>query len=139
MPGYDVTDLKWTRRSYSAWPAYGQSKLCNVLYAKGLAKRLEGTPVSAFALHPGVIRTNLQRHMGGCLRAMVAAFGFACKSVPQGAATTVWAATAPELEGHSGAYLADCRIDKPNKLADKPEEAEKLWAATEELVRSVGF
>jgi NAD(P)-dependent dehydrogenase (short-subunit alcohol dehydrogenase family) len=60
MGGVVVADLHYQHgRQYSGWQAYGQSKLANILFAKGLAERLKGTPVTAVAVHPGVIHTNL--------------------------------------------------------------------------------
>ena len=61
-----MDDLNWETRKYGSWSSYGQSKICNILFAKELSRRMaaEGAPVAAFSLHPGVIRTNLSRHMG---------------------------------------------------------------------------
>jgi len=140
MGGFDLTDLNWTRRGYSSWGAYGASKLANILFVKGLAARLAGSQVSAYSLHPGVISTNLQRHMSGCLRSTFnGLFGVFMKSVPQGAATSVWAAVAPELEGASGAYLSDCAVAKPIAKAEDAKAAEGLWAATEAMIAAAGF
>mmetsp|Transcript_97664 Transcript_97664/g.279321 ORF Transcript_97664/g.279321 Transcript_97664/m.279321 type:complete len:298 (+) Transcript_97664:83-976(+) len=62
-PGHiDLEDPNWEKRTYSGWPAYSQSKLANLLFAKELAKRLEGTGVTSYSLHPGFVRSNLMRH-----------------------------------------------------------------------------
>ena len=120
-------DPKYTSRKYVPFDAYGDSKLANILFSKALARRL---PASALAvsLHPGVIPTNLTRSMGfqGTIFRIVG--GLFMKSVPQGAATTVYGATAPELEGHTGVYLSDCAEMKPT--ADALDEAlsEQVWA-----------
>jgi NAD(P)-dependent dehydrogenase (short-subunit alcohol dehydrogenase family) len=139
-------DVHFERRPYDKWQAYGQSKTANVLFAVGLERRLAGRGVHANALHPGGIITELGRH----LQAEDLEFlqkrntGLKFKSVEAGAATTVFAATAPELEGRGGLYLEDCHIaainDAPNALdgvkpyAVDPQNAERLWDVSEKLV-----
>jgi NAD(P)-dependent dehydrogenase (short-subunit alcohol dehydrogenase family) len=123
-------------RSYSPWSAYGQSKLANLLFAKELARRLAGTRRTANAVHPGVIRTNLGRHMPGFMRFALALGGpLVLKTVPQGAATQVWAAVHPGAQGLSGAYLADCNVAQARPDADDPALARRLWDVTEEIVK----
>ncbi|KAL4425139.1 hypothetical protein ABPG77_008244 [Micractinium sp. CCAP 211/92] len=136
MGRMDLEDLNFERRKYSAWGSYGQSKLANVLFASELARRLrdEGSAVTAFSLHPGVIKTNLSRHMGfsaAVLNVLGAPF---MKTVEQGAATSVFAATAPELEGKGGAYLADCQVATPNKAGQDASLAAAFWDKSEELL-----
>jgi NAD(P)-dependent dehydrogenase (short-subunit alcohol dehydrogenase family) len=120
---------------YTPFGAYGDSKLANVLFVKGLAKRLP-KGVEAFSLHPGVINTNLSRSMGfsGTLFRFFGALFM--KSIAQGAATSVWAATAPELTGKSGAYLSDCHVVEPSAEANDPALAEQVWALTERAARA---
>jgi NAD(P)-dependent dehydrogenase (short-subunit alcohol dehydrogenase family) len=121
------------RRSYTPFDAYGDSKLANVLFTKQLAKILPPA-VHAFALHPGVIATNLTRSMGvagSIFRAVGKVF---TKTVPQGAATSIYAATAPELEGQSGAYLADCAVVSASRAGRDEVLAAKVWTLSESLV-----
>ncbi|GAB4821955.1 hypothetical protein N2152v2_009001 [Parachlorella kessleri] len=140
--GLDLEDLNWEKRRYNTWLAYGASKLANILFAKELASRMqeEGSPVRCYSLHPGMINTGLSRHMWGgfAWRALAGWMtwipGF--KTVEQGAATTVYAATAPELETQSGAYLSDCRVVAPSKAAQDADLAKRLWAKTEELIQA---
>jgi NAD(P)-dependent dehydrogenase (short-subunit alcohol dehydrogenase family) len=122
---------------YSPVAAYGQSKLANILFATGLARRLAGTAVTANALHPGVISTNLGRHLSPLLGGMLRALSFTpmLKSVPQGAATTCYVATAPALSKVSGTYFADCNPKVPSPRARDAELAARLWAVSEELVK----
>lgn len=143
VKGWDLEDPHWKTRKYDAFLAYGMSKMANVLMAKELATRLKDTQVRAYAVHPGVIATNLARTSPGWVKAFVAVADFlrmfgvpGSKSVEQGAATSVWAATAPELEQHSGAYLSDCQVAKPNPIAEDPEAAAKLWKLSEELANN---
>ncbi len=119
-------------RDYAPWKMYGQSKLANILCAKQLAKRLEGTGQTANAVHPGVIRTNLVRHIENpdeMLSSMT------LKTIPQGAATQVLVATHPELSDVTGKYFADCQVKETlHDQAENAELAEELWAKSEQLV-----
>ena len=138
--------IQFERRPYDKWLAYGQAKTANVLFAVGLDGRLGIRGVHANALHPGGILTELGRH----LQTEDFEFlqkrnrGMKYKSVEAGAATSVLAATAPELEGRGGLYLEDCQIaavnDEPGALwgvksyALDPQNAERLWEVSEKLV-----
>lgn len=125
-------------RDYAPWKAYGQSKLANLLFAKELARRFAGTKKTANAVHPGVIRTNLWRHLSPVVNSLFAlATPLFLKSVEQGAATSCYVATHPDAAAISGCYFADCNVAKPRADADDPELAAKLWAATEQLLARV--
>jgi len=120
---------------YRDWTAYGQSKLANLLFARGLAKRLAGTGKTANAVHPGVIPTNLSRHMSPVARTLQPiAVALAMKTVPQGAATQCWAAAHPAAGAINGAYLADCNIAESSAHGRDLAMAERLWTVTEEIV-----
>lgn len=124
---------------YSPWGHYGQSKLANLLFAKELARRLAGTRKTANAVHPGVIRTNLGRHMNPLANLVFGLAGpLVLKTVPQGAATQAWAAVHPALAGTTGAYLADCNVATPRADADDPDLARRLWEASEALAARLG-
>lgn len=122
---------------YRGWTFYGQSKLANLLTAVELTKILEGTNATANAVHPGVINTNLGRHMdnGGlrsvAMNGVVSLFG---KNTPQGAATQCYVATDPSLEGVSGRYFADCNIAKSTRFGRDEKLAAKLWQESEEIL-----
>jgi NAD(P)-dependent dehydrogenase (short-subunit alcohol dehydrogenase family) len=152
-------DPNYASRDYEKWTGYGQSKTANIQFTVGLEHRLADKGIHAYAVHPGGIQTNLGRHMteedikwmmdrirknaeqAGASASEAAAPGF--KTIPQGAATTCWAATADELEGAGGVYCEDCHVanednDNPTggvrSYAINPDNAEKLWALSEELV-----
>jgi len=139
-------DIQFEHRPYDKWLAYGQAKTANVLFAVGLERRLGARGVHANALHPGGIMTELSRHLQPedmqFLQARTRGMKF--KSVEAGAATSVFAATAPELEGRGGLYLEDCHVaavnDAPDALdgvksyALDPQSAERLWEVSEKLV-----
>ncbi len=132
--GIDFDNLDG-QKGYSAWSAYGVSKLANLLFAKQLAKRFEGTTRTANAVHPGVIRTNLARHMNLFMRGAFAAIGpVFLKTIPQGAATQCFVATHPSLTTISGLYFADCRPKKPAPFAEDADAAKRLWDHSEAIV-----
>jgi NAD(P)-dependent dehydrogenase (short-subunit alcohol dehydrogenase family) len=116
MGGFDIDDLNFGRRDYNHWTAYSQSKMANVLHAVGLAERLNGTNVTAYSLHPGVIRTEVFRSVTTQEEEQITSWtgdnGSPLKSLAQGAATQVWGATSTELNGITGVYLEDCQIAK---------------------------
>ena len=123
-------------KGYSAWRAYGQSKLANVLFAKSLARKFseDDTNRIAHAIHPGVINTELGRHMNGVMQAIMSMGKFFYKSTPQGAATQVYAAVHPDAAARNGKYYTDCNIAQPSKNACDPELADALWEKTEAIV-----
>jgi WW domain-containing oxidoreductase len=117
------------KSSFSTWPAYGQSKLANILHANELTKRFkeEGVEITANSLHPGVIATNLLRFhsiVNGLFSTVAKLF---LKSIPQGAATTCYVALHPQVKGVSGEYFSDNNLAKPSSLAKDEELAKKLW------------
>ncbi len=115
---------------------YGHSKLANGLFSRELARRMEGTLATANCLHPGIVVTNIARNLPGWQDAI---FRFAgslfLKSVEEGAATTCYLATDPELNGVSGCYFSDCNPVTPSATMRDDAMAEKLWAVSEELTR----
>jgi WW domain-containing oxidoreductase len=123
-------------RSYRSWEAYGRSKLANVLFAKQLARRFAGSARTANAIHPGVIRTELQRHMPGLASAAMSAIApIALKTVEQGAATQVYVATHPELASTSGQFFVDCNVAQARPDTDDVQLAEQLWQVSERIAR----
>jgi NAD(P)-dependent dehydrogenase (short-subunit alcohol dehydrogenase family) len=149
MSGVDFDDVHFERREYDKWVAYGQSKTANTLFASELDRRLRGSGVTANALHPGVIMTELARNMTevdmkDLLSRREAGATLEWKTVPAGAATSVWAASAPELEGRGGLYFEDCAVARPAgegkpgtgyaTHAFDAEAAQKLWEFSEKSV-----
>ncbi|MYW01738.1 SDR family NAD(P)-dependent oxidoreductase [Streptomyces sp. SID3343] len=125
---------------YHPWKAYGASKTANILFTVELDRRLRAHGVRAYAVHPGMIATNLGRYMtrdaGRDLHKKVTAAHMpAFKSIPAGAATQVWAATAPELADVGGVYLADCAISAEHApWALDEADAARLWTLSEQWV-----
>lgn len=146
--GVNFDDIHYRSRAYDKWESYGQAKTANSLFAVGFHARFADLGVTANAVMPGGIMTPLQRHLP---REEMIAFGWIdaegnvnprFKSTEQGAATSVWAAVAPELEGVGGLYLEHCNQSEPwhegNPFegvmphALDPEGAERLWTVSEE-------
>jgi WW domain-containing oxidoreductase len=121
-------------RDYEGLKFYGQSKLANILFAKELARRY-GDRLTANALHPGIILTNLGRHMKGVLM-MVMSLRLVTefKSVEQGAATTCYLAANPGADGVSGRYYDDSNDAETLPHANDEAMAMKLWDVSEQLV-----
>lgn len=148
MSGVDFDDIGFRQRDYNKWVSYGQSKTANILFAVGLDQRLRDRGIRAYAVHPGVIETELGRHMGEEDRAALQKRaddmgGFYMKSVPAGAATSVFAATAPELESQGGVYLEDCHVaavsddsatEGVRSYAVDSAAADRLWTLSEDMV-----
>ena len=136
-PGGVVLDDLGCERGYRPWVAYGQSKIANILFARELARRFAGSRRTANAVHPGVIATNLGRHMPAPVRVGLAiAKPLFLKSAAQGAATQVYVAIHPDVT-QSGEYFADCNVATARADAGDPELARRLWEATEAIVARV--
>jgi NAD(P)-dependent dehydrogenase (short-subunit alcohol dehydrogenase family) len=151
----DLDDPNFERTAYDPWAGYGRSKTANVLFAVEFDRRHRGRGVRATAVHPGGIRTELGRHMTDAemdglvasINASHAAAGlppFAFKSIPQGAATSVWAAAVADADAVGGRYCEDCHVAELQEgegirggvrpYALDGAKAAALWAMSEELV-----
>ncbi|TDG12929.1 SDR family NAD(P)-dependent oxidoreductase [Seongchinamella unica] len=143
----DLDDPNYQRREYEKWSAYGQSKTANALFTVALDKRLRDQGVRSLAVHPGMIMTELSRHMEPAdMEAILRGRDIAdivFKTVEQGSATSVWAATSAELEGKGGLYLEDCHIAGAatpgsdagvEDYALDPDLADQLWQMSESMV-----
>ncbi len=126
-------------RDYADRRAYGHSKLANVLFALALGELLKGTRITANALHPGVINTEIDRNLNRFMQAgfaVMTALGGG-KTVEQGAATSCYVATSPLLGATSGKYFEDCNavtIVNRGHLHDEAM-ADRLWRVSEDLTR----
>ena len=114
--------------------AYGRSKLANILFTRHLARRLAGTGVTANALHPGVVRTQIaQRNLFAKVIGQLIMWAIAVPA-SKGAQTSVYLATSPEVEGKSGGYYQDQRPTTPTAAALDEAAAERLWQVSGRLV-----
>jgi NAD(P)-dependent dehydrogenase (short-subunit alcohol dehydrogenase family) len=129
----DFDDLQATRK-YAAMGAYGRSKLANILFTRALAKRLEGTTVTATCLHPGFVRTSIGRDMGAIPRGIFRLISQFVRSPQKGAQTLVYLASSAQVQGASGGYYFDCKLTQPAPAGQDDKAAEQLWQVSEKLV-----
>ncbi len=118
------------------WRGYGRSKLGNLLFTSELARRLQGSGVTANALHPGAVSTRLGTQNGRWAAALTAPLGLFFRSPEKGAETSLHLAGSAGVEGRSGLYFADCKEKAPSRLARDPEVAARLWDTS---ARQVGL
>jgi NAD(P)-dependent dehydrogenase (short-subunit alcohol dehydrogenase family) len=156
LGGVDFNDPNFEHREYDKWKAYAQSKTANVLFALELDKLGKSQGVRAFSVHPGLILTDLSRHLTEEERGpkpildehgkpvVTDQKADQMKSVEQGAATSVWCATSAQLDGKGGVYCEDADISEAvaadsasstgvRPWAIDPESAEQLWQLSEKL------
>ncbi|WP_127559701.1 SDR family NAD(P)-dependent oxidoreductase [Saccharospirillum alexandrii] len=135
--GIDFDNLSGDK-GYQPLMAYGQSKMANLLFAKELQRRFTGTDRTAYAVHPGVVDTNLSRNLGPALRRVLAVVApLFLKTVGEGAATEVFAAVNPKALSLAGHYLADSNVKNSRADADNKTLAAKLWEESELIVKSI--
>jgi len=150
----DLDDPNFERTPYSEFVAYGRSKTANILFAVEFDRRHKGAGIRATAVHPGAIHTELGRYMTPeVIRGLMAAIEsskaagapeFKYKTVPQGAATSVWAGFVAPADRVGGRYCEDCHVAEPadgggllggvQAYAVDPENAKALWAKSEAMV-----
>ena len=151
----DLDDPNFERTPYDPWAAYGRSKTANILFAVEFDRRHKGNGIRATAVHPGGIQTELSRHIGEeginqlveRINVATRAAGepdFKFKTIPQGAATSVWAGAVAAADEVGGRYCEDCHVAAIEPDATKragvkpyalnPETAKALWAKSEEMV-----
>ncbi|KAJ8413479.1 hypothetical protein AAFF_G00094750 [Aldrovandia affinis] len=123
-----------SEKSYDTMKAYGQSKLANILSTRSLAKRLQGSGVTVYSLHPGVVQSELWRHLSVPMQVAVKVFRPFTKTSVQGAQTSLYCALAPELDTESGGYYSDCAPARCSRDASDDEMAQKLWELSCEML-----
>ena len=128
----DFDDLQSARR-YKAMRVYGRSKMANILFTAELARRLAGSGVTANSLHPGAVSTGLGSNNAAWARAVIAMLRPFFRSPDDGAATSLYLATAPEVAAVSGRYFANCREKRPSDAAQDAAAARRLWDESERL------
>ncbi|KAL1493224.1 hypothetical protein ABEB36_011317 [Hypothenemus hampei] len=134
-------DLNYKKRSYNSLEAYCQSKLANVLFSRELAQRLKENNISdvtVYSLHPGVINTDLGRHIKTTYRVLFTTlwglFKWALKTPKQGAQTTIYCSVDEKCANESGLYYQECAPIKPSKAARNEEDSQRLWNESLKLV-----
>jgi retinol dehydrogenase 12 len=134
---YGAKGIPWDRlreptRTLTGLSEYGVSKLANVLFSAELARRLEGSGVTTYSVHPGVIASDIWRRVPAPLRVVAKAF---MRSNEEGARTSLHCATAPELASETGLYYDSCRPRKPGRAASDAQLAQELWTRSLDWAR----
>jgi len=125
--GVDFGRLRSPARGITGMPEYAVSKLCNVLFSQELARRLDGTGVTSYSLHPGVVASDIWRRVPWPVRPLVTR---RMLTVDEGARTSLYCATSPELAGVSGRYYDTCAEREPSQVAT-PELGRRVWEQSE--------
>ena len=133
----DFADLQ-SERAYSGFTVYGRSKLANILFTRELARRLEGTGVTANCLHPGFVATRFGEQSGGLMQRLMPLAKLTALTPKQGADTLVYLAASPEVAGRSGLYFHKRKPIAPSLDALDDAAAARLWTESERLARDFG-
>lgn len=129
-------DLQFATHRYKGFRAYGQSKLANILFTYELARRLEGTGVTANALHPGVVASGFGQTYPGAMSFLVKVAKPFLLTNEQGARTSIHLASSPEVEGVTGKYFAKCRPVRSNAVSYDEASQKKLWSLSVEMLKT---
>jgi NAD(P)-dependent dehydrogenase (short-subunit alcohol dehydrogenase family) len=127
--GIDWDALRKPTKTVSGFPEYGVSKLCNVLFVKELARGRAGEGVHSYALHPGVIASDVWRQVPWPFRSVMKMF---MKTTEEGAQTSLYCASSADVADHDGRYYDDCKEAPCSKVADDADLAKTLWQKSEE-------
>ncbi|TNN40215.1 Retinol dehydrogenase 12 [Liparis tanakae] len=123
-----------SEKAYDKKGAYSQSKLANVLFTRSLAGKLEGTGVTTYSLHPGVVQTDLWRHLSGPQQFVMKMVSPFTKSSSQGAQTSIYCAVEPALAKESGGYYSDCAPASCSAAGKDDVLAQKFWDLSCEML-----
>lgn len=135
VPGLDFDDLMSEKYRWVGFQAYARSKLANLLFTYELARRLEGSGVSANALHPGVVNTGFAKNNAGLVRWGLGLAERFLETPEQGAQTSIYLASSPEVEGVSGKYFVRCRATSSSRASYDLTAQQRLWQASALLAR----
>lgn len=131
----DLSDINYEKAEYKSWGSYARSKLCNILFARELGKRLEGTGISTYSLHPGGVRTQIaEKNVSWFMKFVWIIMKPLMISVEEGAATSIYLASSPEVENITGHYWHKCKQVHGSSVSRDMNLAADLWKKSEELV-----
>lgn len=134
--GMNWDDLQYERTPFKTFTVYGQSKLCNILWTRELARQLRGTGVTANCLHPGAVGTGLATQNGALGRIVMTLLKPFFRSPEKGATAAIYLATSPDVANTSGQYYYDRKPLEPKPWAKDDAAAQRLWAISEQMVLS---
>lgn len=132
VKGINFDDMDF-ERGFSIFKVYGHSKLCNILFTRSLAERLEGSPVTVNSLHPGAVSTSLGAQNGRYVKLIYTVLGVFFRTPEKGARSSIYLATRPEGGTSNGKYFYDCRAIEPKSWARDDAAAERLWELSAHL------
>ncbi len=131
----DFEDLQSQKGKYNRRAVYGRTKLANILFTYELARKVENAGVTANALHPGIVTTNLLADIVGVPRKLKAVTGIASVGIEAGAKGSIYLATSSEVEGVSGKYFVRCKSVESSPASYDRDAASRLWQVSSELAR----
>ena len=132
VAGINWDDVRQPTKGKAGLPEYGISKLANVLFSAELGRRLAGTGVTTYSLHPGVVATDVWREVPTFIRPLIKLMMI---STDEGAVTTLYCATSPDASNETGLYFDKCRVKEPSKVGQDAMLAAELWRRSETWVR----
>lgn len=131
----DLDDINFEKEEYGGWKSYSRSKFCNILFTRELARRLEGTGITANSVHPGGVRTTIaEKNVNWYTKLGWILMKPLMITVEKGAATSIYLASSPDVDGKTGHYWVRCKQEYSNRPSQDPETAKALWKKSEELV-----
>jgi NAD(P)-dependent dehydrogenase (short-subunit alcohol dehydrogenase family) len=125
-------ERSWRGRGFTR---YGESKLANIMFTRELARRLDGTGVTTYCFHPGVVATGFNRNNGAMMTAAMMMIAPFVRSPRKAAQTLVWLADSPDVSKQSGGYYEDRAVAVSSRQAQDPALAKRLWDVSEEQIR----
>ena len=132
VAGINWDDVRLPTKGKAGLPEYGISKLANVLFSAELGRKLAGTGVTTYSLHPGVVATDVWREVPAFIRPLIKLMMI---STEEGATTTVYCATSPDVSNETGLYYDQCRVKQPSKVGQDAVLAAELWQRSDAWVR----
>ena len=128
VSGINWDDVRQPTKGTAGLPEYGKSKLANVLFSAELGRRLAGTGVTTYSLHPGAVASDVWREVPRLIRPLIKLLMI---STEEGAATTLYCATSPDVSDETGLYYDKCRVKEPSKVGQDVALAAELWRRSE--------
>lgn len=133
-PLFDDLQTEPAGRKYSAMKAYGKAKLFNIYFTKSLAEKYKSKGITAFAVHPGLVKTSFGIGLNGFAQLLMWLAKPFMISAQQGAQTSIYLATQPKMDAQSGQYFKNQKVAKPAAIADNEAARNQLWAISKQLV-----
>jgi len=140
--GIQYNDLTWKETPYSMTDVYGQSKLCNIFFAKEFGRRFADKGIRTYAVHPGAVITELGREVKKKIPTILQPISnyfasLVLKTIEGGAQTILYCAVDPSVSSETGLYYAECQQKTSSALSQDPAEAAKLWTVSEQIVGDI--